>query len=206
MAGQTTWNKAEAPAGAEPWNYVSQVKRALDTAGLVFDVASDAERSALTAAAPGGVLPVPTMIYRTDLGRYESWNGTAWRVSGPTRLGMNRQASVTNAGDTYTTLCTVTGTVTGGPVEIAYTGLLANGDSGATRSADVQILRDGTSISAITYHMPYVAGVYTHTTVAFQFDTTTTAGAHTWALQTRGSFANAIVNQQMTLKVTEHPS
>ena len=203
---QTTWNKATVPAGTDPWNHVPDVKKAVESSGLVFSVASLAERGGLAALAPGGVLPVPTLIYRTDLGRYESWNGTSWRVAASTRLGLHRQAVVTTAGGSYTTLCTVTGTVTGGPVEISYSGVLYNGNSGANRTADVQVLRDGSPISGITYYMPYVAGANTPHTVAFTFDSSTSAGSQTWELQTRGSIAGAVVNQEMTLKITEHPA
>lgn len=78
MAGITTWNKATAPAGTEAWGYTAQVKRGLDTAGLVFEVANATERNGLAALAPGGVLPIPTLIWRVDLGTYETWDGTTW--------------------------------------------------------------------------------------------------------------------------------
>jgi len=78
MAGITTWNKATAPAGTEAWGYTAQVKRGLDTSGLVFQVANATERNGLAALAPGGVLPIPTLIWRADLGTYETWDGTTW--------------------------------------------------------------------------------------------------------------------------------
>lgn len=79
MAGQTTWNKATVPVGTDPWSAVPDVKKSLDTAGLVFSVANVTERNGLAALAPGGVLPVPTLVWRVDLPGYESWDGTVWR-------------------------------------------------------------------------------------------------------------------------------
>lgn len=78
MAGITTWNKATVPAGTDPWNAVPDVKKAADTSGLVFGVANLTEQNGLAALAPGGVLPIPTLIFRADLGTYMSWDGTAW--------------------------------------------------------------------------------------------------------------------------------
>lgn len=79
MAGITTWNKATVFTGTDPWNLTVDTKKAIDTSGLVFGVASLAERNGLAALAPGGVLPIPTMIFRADLGSYETWDGTVWR-------------------------------------------------------------------------------------------------------------------------------
>lgn len=81
MAGITTWNKATAPAGTEAWGYAAQVKRALETAGLVFSVANLTERNGLAALVPAGVLPVPTLIWRADLLAYQTWDGTTWRMT-----------------------------------------------------------------------------------------------------------------------------
>ncbi|WP_426940255.1 hypothetical protein [Pseudarthrobacter sp. S6] len=80
MAGQTTWNKATVPAGTDPWNGVPDWKKAIETSGLVFGVANVTERNGLAATAPGGVLPVPTMVYRADLATYETWDGTVWNT------------------------------------------------------------------------------------------------------------------------------
>lgn len=87
MAGQTTWNKATVPAGTDPWNAVPDVKKALDTSGLVFSVANTAERNGLAALAPAGVLPIPTLVWRADVQAYESWDGTAWTRGANIALG-----------------------------------------------------------------------------------------------------------------------
>ena len=200
---QTTWNKATVESGTDPWNLVPDNKKAVETLNTVVTVASAAERDGLTP--PGGKY-VGMIVDRTDTGRYERWNGSAWRYAHSARLGLHRQAAVTIATATYATLCTVTATHNGGPVEISYTGLLANGNSGADRTADVQILRDGSVVSGITYSLPLIAGTDAYYTVAFAFDSTAAAGSHTWELQTRGSISGAVINQQMTLKITEHPA
>lgn len=104
MTGQTTWNKATTPAGTDPWNYVPAVKNALETAGLVFSVANATERNALAASAPGGVLPVPTLVFQTDDQHFKLWNGTGWRNFPDTYTGEgNNQPVVKSAQAVITT-------------------------------------------------------------------------------------------------------
>lgn len=203
MAGQTTWNKATTEAGTDPWNLVADSKKGLETLNAIVPVATAAERDGLTP--PGGKYAA-MIVDRTDTGHYERYDGANWRVAVATRLGLNRQAAVTTAGAAYATICTVTATHAGGPAEVTYTGVLVNGNSGANRTADVQILRDGTAVSGITYNLPYIAGVNVPTAVVFMFDATAAAGSHTWELQTRGSAAGAVINQEMTMRITEQPA
>jgi len=82
MAGQTTWNKITVAAGTDPWNFVPDNKKAFDAAGVYFQVANDAERTGLAALAPGGVLPVPTMVFQTNTKRWMTWDGAVWSVPG----------------------------------------------------------------------------------------------------------------------------
>lgn len=80
MTGVTRWNKTKTPAGVDPWNLTPDIGAALDSANVVIPVASATERDGLAATAPGGVLPVPTVVWRTDKNRLETWNGTVWRA------------------------------------------------------------------------------------------------------------------------------
>lgn len=180
-------------------NTITQVWRHTATRGAPITVRNAAERGEITAPAQGQI------INRLDTGRCERWNGTAWRVPSSLRIGKNRQAAVTTAGTSYATICAVTATSTGGPAEVSYTGVLVNGNSGGNKTSDVQILRDGVPVSGITYELVYIPSVQAAYTVAFSFDTTASEGAHTWELQTRGSVISSVVNQEMTLTITEHP-
>jgi hypothetical protein len=73
-----TWNDITTAIGSDGWNVVAHMKGLADTADVVVSVASQAERDGLAALAPGGVLPIPTTVYRTDLGRTETWDGVEW--------------------------------------------------------------------------------------------------------------------------------
>lgn len=208
MAGQTTWNKAEAPAGTEPWGYVTQVKRALDTAGLVFDVASLTERNGLAALAPGGVLPVPTMIFRTDLQRYESWNGTRWAQPGLTELGR----STTGLGGTvaqtpsWSDILIVNGTSLGGEVTVDYRLTLTNvAASGAHRDTAVRVTCDGTEIDGWDFKAPWVSGIDAPVFPSLQVIHTPAAGAHTWKIQGNAIISAAIQVRKGSVTVTEKP-
>lgn len=73
-----TWNKITTAVGSDGWNPVLHMKGLADTADVVIPVASTVERDGLAALAPGGVLPVPTFVFRTDLNAYQTWNGASW--------------------------------------------------------------------------------------------------------------------------------
>jgi hypothetical protein len=128
MTGQTTWNKATVEAGTDPWNFVPDNKKAIESAGLVFGVASDTERSGLAALAPGGVLPVPTTIVRTDVTGYpmETWDGTTW----------NRRPVITSGTATTDGFWTITGglikTVTAGLTQVTASLQMVRLTSGIT--------------------------------------------------------------------------
>lgn len=71
--------KATIPVGSDGWNPVVHIKQAVDTTRSIIPIGSASERTALPGTFPGGVLPVPTFISRTDQAyMVETWNGTAW--------------------------------------------------------------------------------------------------------------------------------
>lgn len=94
-----SWNKITVPVGSDAWNPVAHMKGIADTAKVVINVSSLAEANGLAALAPGGVLPVPTHICRTDIvgAPIMTWNGTKW--VGP---GFGHLSTATNAGATAT--------------------------------------------------------------------------------------------------------
>lgn len=94
-----TWNKLTVPVGSDAWNPVAHMKGIADTADVVISVSSAAEANGLAALAPGGVLPVPTHICRTDIvgAPIMTWNGTKW-----VGAGFGHLATATNAGATST--------------------------------------------------------------------------------------------------------
>lgn len=75
---QTLFNGAEVFTNGDPYNLADDVAKAFKSVNTVIRVSSLSERDSLAAAAPGGVLPVPTVVFRTDLDRTETWNGTEW--------------------------------------------------------------------------------------------------------------------------------
>ena len=209
MAGQTTWNKATVEAGTDPWNLVPDNKKALETAGLVFGVATNTERNALAASAPGGVLPVPTLVRNTATGQYESWNGTRWAQAARTELGH----TTTGLGGTlvatpaWSDLLIVTATSLGGEVCIAYDVTLTNANSGAHRGAAVRVTCDGTEIDAWALTVPWVSGLAAPVFPSLQVFHTPTAGAHTWKVQGNAGAGDAGAVQILkgSMTVTEKP-
>lgn len=66
--------------GSDGWKIVDDVKRLSETTRSVIPVADATERGTLASTFPGGVLPIPTLISRADLGyRFERWDGSAWK-------------------------------------------------------------------------------------------------------------------------------
>ena len=85
---QTLFNGVEVFTNGDDYNLADDAAHAFQTANVVITIHTEAQRDGLAALAPGGVLPVPTFIYRTDLNRRETWNGVEW-------LGDVRHAEIT---------------------------------------------------------------------------------------------------------------
>lgn len=85
MPTTTPWNKdGEIPTGSSFWNLISDWLNDASKRKGIIPVSSDAERDALAAAAPGGVLLPGTTIRRLDRpGRpLHHWTGSAWEGPG----------------------------------------------------------------------------------------------------------------------------
>lgn len=75
---QTLHNGVQVFTNGDDYNLAEDVAHAFETANVITTIHSHDQREGLAALAPGGVLPVPTFIYRTDLNRRETWNGVEW--------------------------------------------------------------------------------------------------------------------------------
>lgn len=117
MTAQTA-NKVTVPVGSDAWNLTTHLKGMAETTSSLIPVASVAERDALAALFPGGVLPIPTMITRTDeVGspNYQ-WNGSIWLRKSPQTWRFERDfTSDSNPGDITGTTQLKTGTITAAP-------------------------------------------------------------------------------------------
>lgn len=72
---QQTSNRATVPAGSDPWNLVADMKKAIETSGLVIPVSSDADRDAL----PSSIKVAGCIVSRLDKpGVTEIYDGTKW--------------------------------------------------------------------------------------------------------------------------------
>ena len=117
MTAQTA-NKVTVPVGSDAWNLTTHLKGMAETTNSLIPVASAAERDALAALFPGGVLPIPTMITRTDeLGspNYQ-WNGSTWLRKSPQTWRFEREFTTdSNPGDITGTTNLKSGTITSAP-------------------------------------------------------------------------------------------
>ena len=76
---QTLFNGVQVFTDGDPYNLSTDVATAFASANVIIYVASESQRNGLAAQAPGGILPVPTFAYRTDLSLQEVWDGTTWQ-------------------------------------------------------------------------------------------------------------------------------
>lgn len=75
---QTLFNGVEVFTNGDDYNLSEDAAHAFETANVIITIHTEDQRDGLADLAPGGVLPVPTFIYRTDLNRRETWNGVEW--------------------------------------------------------------------------------------------------------------------------------
>jgi hypothetical protein len=76
---QTLYNGVEVFTDGDTYNLSGDTAKAFQSANVIIKVSSQAQRDGLAALAPGGVLRVPTFVYRTDLSLQEVWDGAAWQ-------------------------------------------------------------------------------------------------------------------------------
>jgi hypothetical protein len=112
----TTWNGVTVPTASDVWALIADMTKGFNTANLVIPVANQTARDGLAALAPGGVLPVGTVVIRNDLAGepFEKWDGSVWNRSGTQTWIFNRGAG---SDSTFTSANTglVSGTITSAP-------------------------------------------------------------------------------------------
>lgn len=162
MAGQTTWNKSTVSAGADPWNLVPDVKKALETANVAVVVSSDAERDALTP--PGGKYP-GMLVVRADVAGtpVERYDGTLWRRGLRVEIGQGANDPTHASGvTTVTTNASGDATIT---FPVAFGSVL--------KSANITDATDPANLGAVLLKLTYGSSDKTKIT----FRAYTTAGA-----------------------------
>lgn len=144
------------------------------------------------------------------------WSGTAWvpyRLRGltPRLLG---ETSVPQASQTLLTTsmgdvsgATVTATSSGSLVRVTVSGSYNNAGSGAARSAQLQILCDGTLVGEVfpgsgQTFIGFISG-NNGTPFTHKARHTPTAGSHTWKLQALASASSAVYCAQAVITVEE---
>lgn len=168
---QTRFNKIVTITNDEVYDLASHMARMADSANVIIKVASAAERDALAALAPGGVLPTSTTVMRTDLTGHplEKWDGTKWNRTGSLHYRWNRNAG-SDASFTTPDTNLVSGTITDAPPGLwriegflgLYGSTAANGYTFVSVGASPAFERRRQDLNTLpsTY---YVNTVYTHT-------------------------------------------
>ena len=78
---QTRPNGIVVPVASDDYNPPQDMADMADSTNTILNIADEAARDSLAATFPGGVLPVPTVISRADLGGdLEIWTGSQWRT------------------------------------------------------------------------------------------------------------------------------
>ena len=152
------------------------------------------------ATARDAAIPFPTagiaVVISTGSNSAEYvWNGTVWRPSGVHTRGRATLSADTPLGAEWTTLLSTTPLMLAGPAVLTATGWIGNGDSGAQRTATVQLTRDGTDVGIPhNYVLPNVVGATVGQPIAITVETPAEiAGSHTYTIKVRASAASAVV-------------
>lgn len=107
----------------------------------------------------------------------------------------------------FVTHATATATSHGGVVALRWGAQVANGNSGADRNFNVQILCDGSSTGinpgVLNFDSPYIAGATTNLFYGFTHSHTPAAGSHTWVLQFEASAGASIILSSNFLEIVE---
>jgi plastocyanin len=80
---QTLYNGIVTPTNSDAYNLTADLVTMGQSGITPIPVASVSARNALAAAAPGGTLPVGTMVIRKDQSMFlETWDGSTWKAGG----------------------------------------------------------------------------------------------------------------------------
>ena len=75
---QTRPNGIEVPTNSDDYKLTTDLANMADKAKVLISVPDAATRDGLAGAWPGGALPIPTHVYRTDVDAIETWDGVKW--------------------------------------------------------------------------------------------------------------------------------
>lgn len=143
---------------------------------------------------------------QTDKGRYEYINA-GWVRRQLIRLGRNELPAplVITGAATWTDVCSVAVTSTGGLSIADWRAFASNGNSGARQIALYRVLLDGAVVgpASISSDLPLVAGAGSQYSATYEHEASTAAGSHTWKLQIQCSVANAISVSNAVLIINE---
>lgn len=79
---QTLYNGAEVPTNSDDYNLTEDLVTLCLSLNIPIPVDTQAARDGLAALAPGGVLPIGTMVFRKDQSMFvEKWDGTNWKTA-----------------------------------------------------------------------------------------------------------------------------
>lgn len=125
------------------------------------------------------------------------------RTPTPLQLGILYHAGTTLT-TSYVTHAQVIAKSHGGDVKVNWGCQAGNGNSGADRNFNTQILCDGVAITPVlNFDSPYIAGTTTNLQYGYTYYSSPAAGAHTWALQFQGSVAGAVLVVNNFIEVIE---
>lgn len=150
----------------------------------------------------------PLVVLQTDTGLILRYDGTRWHYLADTEVGNQTITSNPTLGTSMSTLCTVTATTLGGPLRIVGSAMFANGNSGADRTAAMQITLDGVAQTPVlsTIDCRYVSGSGPVAPAAFTWELAApSAGSHTILLQAMASTLSAVTVPAASLVVIEKP-
>lgn len=177
-----------------------------ETRGQRLVVANDAARDALM------VTPDGMEIVRLTDGMGQIRTSTGWvRAGGDYTIGdiTGGGSGILAATPGWSDLVTITNASGGRPCAARWVGVVANGSSGADRTASFRVILDGTQISTGSsntgFAVPVGASATNHPRIprAGADATTPVAGTHTWTLQGQANTANSVIIESAALTVVE---
>lgn len=79
---QTLYNGAVVPTNSDAYDLTGDLVKLCLSLNVPIPVTTLAQRNGLAALAPGGVLPIGTLVLRRDQSMFtEKWDGTTWKTS-----------------------------------------------------------------------------------------------------------------------------
>lgn len=158
---------------------------------------------------PTGTELRPGDVYLHTSFGLRQYNGTTWvpadtadRTLGDAYLAAPISAGIAGA-PSWTDLAVVTATSRGGLCVARWSAVLWNGGSGLDRTANLRVICDSSVLGSFTDILIPEMAPAARVPKTAAFDSTPTAGAHTWRLQANASWASAVIAETALLTVVE---